>query len=257
MNKESEKEKMIQNTLFNDYSNKIFLTFDVDWADDEILKYTHHILMRENIKSTFFVTHQSAYLETLRSDKNIELGIHPNFNPLLLQADHRTFQQVFEDILTVVPQAECYRSHALTQSSLFLLDEVLSKCVRYDLNMLLPISSGILAKPFMRSGMVMVPHFYEDDVSVVEQIDSSVEKYLNYEGIRVFDFHPTHVFVNTTNWDFYNANARPHFKHIEILRSIRAPQGSHGVEDFLTELISAAKQGGFEFCNIRDIASTE
>lgn len=61
---------------------KIFLTFDIDWASDTLIKYTYDILKAENVKATFFVTHKSDFINSIKDDPNIELGIHPNFNRL-------------------------------------------------------------------------------------------------------------------------------------------------------------------------------
>ena len=65
------------------WDGKLFLTFDVDWCSDEVLSYTLDIVEKYDINSTFFITHQTALLDRMRENPKIELGIHPNFNPLL------------------------------------------------------------------------------------------------------------------------------------------------------------------------------
>ena len=65
------------------WQDKIFLTFDIDWCSDEVLLYTLDIIEKYDIKATFFITHDTTLLERMRANQNIELGIHPNFNPLL------------------------------------------------------------------------------------------------------------------------------------------------------------------------------
>ena len=36
-----------------DFSDKIFLTFDADWAIDEVMQHTYSILVANQVKSTF------------------------------------------------------------------------------------------------------------------------------------------------------------------------------------------------------------
>lgn len=55
---------------------KIFLTFDIDWASDEVLEYCIDIIEKANVKATWFVTHETPLLERLRANPNFELGIH-------------------------------------------------------------------------------------------------------------------------------------------------------------------------------------
>ena len=62
---------------------KVFLTFDIDWASDFVLEYCIDLIESAQVKATFFVTHETPLLERLRENPNFELGIHPNFNPLL------------------------------------------------------------------------------------------------------------------------------------------------------------------------------
>lgn len=91
----------------------------MDWAHYEIMRDTHATLAEGGVPSTWFVTHDSPFLDELRADPNVELGIHPNFNKLL-EGDHsngRTVQEVIARLLEVVPEAKSVRSHSLMQSS--------------------------------------------------------------------------------------------------------------------------------------------
>ena len=65
------------------WRGKIFLTFDLDWCHDEVLRYLLDSLEQRNLSATFFVTHQTDLLERMRNNSQFELGIHPNFNYLL------------------------------------------------------------------------------------------------------------------------------------------------------------------------------
>ena len=84
-----------------------------------MLSYTLDIIEKHNIKATFFVTHETKLLVRMWNNPNIELGIHPNFNPLL-NGDFRygkNFEEVIEYYKNIVPEAVGVRSHSMTQNS--------------------------------------------------------------------------------------------------------------------------------------------
>ncbi len=62
------------------WKDKIFLTFDIDWANDDVLNDTIDLIERSDIAATWFVTHDTPVLNRLRANPRFELGIHPNFN---------------------------------------------------------------------------------------------------------------------------------------------------------------------------------
>ena len=130
----------------NGLSKKLFLTFDIDWAVDEVLEHTHKILVDSDVKSTIFVTHNSPYIKVLGNDKNVELGIHPNFIPLLNStSEGEGYPHIIDKLLAIVPNAISFRSHALVQSSH--LSTYLSRYMKYDLNSYIPQDSGMILKP--------------------------------------------------------------------------------------------------------------
>lgn len=47
------------------WKNKVFLSFDIDWAHDEVLKDTIEIVKKANVASTWFVTHDTPVIEGL------------------------------------------------------------------------------------------------------------------------------------------------------------------------------------------------
>src|SRR5688572_30631364 len=91
----------------NDYENKLFLTFDIDWASDHVLNHTIDLLEKFDVCATFFVTHETPLLNKIRRNPKFELGIHPNFN-FLLNGDFRhgkNPEEVVEYYLKMVPDA--------------------------------------------------------------------------------------------------------------------------------------------------------
>ena len=100
------------------WEKKVFLTFDLDWAHDEVISDTMDLINESGVSSTWFVTHKSPILAKLRKQENIELGIHPNF----YHAPHQSFENqvqpkaVLSELLDVVPDAKSVRSHSLFHS---------------------------------------------------------------------------------------------------------------------------------------------
>lgn len=97
----------------------VFLTFDMDWADDGVLKYFHSLICELGIYGTLHVTHQTPALAEIRKEGRLELGIHPNFNKLLDNTECRgtDFRQKVRELLEIVPEAVCVRSHSLVSGS--------------------------------------------------------------------------------------------------------------------------------------------
>ena len=58
--------------------------------------------------------------------------------------------------------------------------------------------------------MTMVPYFWEDDVACLEKNVAPVLDLVNRKGVRVFDFHPMHVFLNSESMDRYEETRHLH-----------------------------------------------
>ena len=192
----------IENT---DWEESLFLTFDIDWASDEVIEYTLNIIEKKGVKSTWFVTHDSPVLERLKGNKNLELGIHPNFN-FLLNGDFRNgrdAEEVIDKLLEIVPNARCVRSHAMTQSS-GLRELFYTKGLTHDCNHFIPEQTEIVLKPWkIWNNLLKVPYFWEDDINCVSEIKTDIRELVTRRGIKVFDFHPIHVFLNIEKIERY------------------------------------------------------
>lgn len=108
--------------MIRDRLRKIYLTFDIDWARDEVIAFLLDLLEEVDVPATIFVTHDTPLLERMRHNPNIELGGHPNFIPLVEEdydvKDFLTWAR--ERILyykELVPEATSIRVHGLTQNS--------------------------------------------------------------------------------------------------------------------------------------------
>lgn len=66
------------------WNERIYLTFDMDWAIDEVLDDFYGLLKKYGLVGTIHVTHGTKMLDRFRKDGILELGIHPNFNPTFI-----------------------------------------------------------------------------------------------------------------------------------------------------------------------------
>lgn len=187
--------------------DKSFITIDIDWADDEIIEFTADILEKKDIEVTWFVTHQTSILDRLRENPKFELGIHPNFNYLLGAESAETigFEDILLRLLDIVPEARSLRSHSLV-SSTKIIQAMPNYGLTHESNIYVPASAGIELKPFrVWNDIVRIPHFFEDDLelfsggalSFFENRDRASDESIFFSGLRVYDFHPIHIYLNT------------------------------------------------------------
>lgn len=223
----------------NDFENSLFLTFDIDWANDDVLNYCIDLLEVNSVKATFFVTHETHVLERLRKSDLFELGIHPNFN-FLLNGDHRygkNYKEVIDYYLNMVPDAVSVRSHSLTQSAP-IVDEFIRRGLAFDVNLLLMYLSEIELKPipYYTEGFTRLPYYWEDDTYIHYNQKVDIDKLVSRSGLKIFDFHPIHVFLNTSDLRQYD-DARPHLYNTNELINYRN-KDIFGTNDFLVSLIN-------------------
>ena len=203
------------------WSKEPFLTLDIDWVHDDILADTIDLVEECQVSATWFVTHDTPLLARLSGNPSFELGVHPNFN-YLLEGDSRAGRdaaEVLDRLLTIVPDAKCVRSHSTTQSS-GLLDLFMRRGLTHECNSFVPVQSGIELKPWrLWSGLTRVPYCWEDDVACLyggEEV-LPMKQLVSLGGIKVFDFHPAHVFLNTENMDRYEKTRKWHRNPQELL----------------------------------------
>lgn len=219
------------------WEDRNFLTFDIDWAPDAVLADTIDLVEHAGVAATWFVTHDTPLLGRLRDNPLFELGIHPNFNFLLAgqQRNGANAGEVLDGFLAFVPEAKSVRSHSMTQSS-GLLDLFARAGLTHEANHFIPEEAGIELKPWRNwTGLVKVPYFWEDDVSCLRDHCSGMAELTRRPGLRVFDFHPIHVFLNTEHLDRYE-RARPVMSDMDALLALRA-SGCVGARDLLGDLV--------------------
>lgn len=232
----------------DDWSTVPYLTFDIDWAHDDILADTINIVEKFGVSATWFVTHNTGLIERLCDNVSFEVGIHPNFNPLLSGniRNGRDSAEVVDRLMSIVPKAKCVRSHSTTNNSV-LRDIFVDRGLTHECNTFIPAQSNISLKPYrLWSDLVCVPYNWEDDVHMLYESngvpqtnprDMAMDE--NCMGLKVFAFHPIHVFLNTESLDRYE-RTRPLHQNPEEL--IKHRHQGYGTRNRLIDLLDQYKK---------------
>lgn len=220
------------------WQDSLFLTFDIEWACDEVLVDTIDMVEKADVAATWFVTHDTPLLQRLRDNPNFELGIHPNFN-FLLSGDLRngaTVEEVIDRLLEIAPQATSARSHSMTQNA-HILDMFAKKGLTHDSNDFIPEQNGIELKPWrLWNSLIKVPYFWEDDAACVYADNTPIKDLIKRAGAKVFDFHPIHVFLNTENLERYEHTRAIHRNPEALVKHRYAGEGTRTALETLLAL---------------------
>lgn len=194
----------------------VYLTIDIDWAHDEVIRHFLGYLITRGVRATWFATHETPVIGEIRAAGH-EIGIHPNFEARLTGSDGRSAADILDDILEVVPTARAVRSHSLTQSSR-LLALFARRGLTHDSNSYLPYQTGSLIRPYRdENDLVLVTHCWTDDVFVAGGMIHQPEAALQMPGVVIIDCHPIHFFLNTATPSDYEA-CRDRLDSFEFLR---------------------------------------
>lgn len=185
--------------------SRVAITLDVDWAPDFMIDAAAEALLAREVRATWFVTHASPALERLRERPDLfELGIHPNFLP---GSSHgATAAEVVAHCAALVPEARAVRTHCLLQSTP-LHDELLrGSAIEVDLSLFLPHARHVAPVVQWSPGgrLLRVPYVWQDNMEMyAPQPRWDVGAVLDAPGLRVFDFHPAHVWLNSADFEPY------------------------------------------------------
>jgi len=227
------------------------LTVDLDWAHDAIVADTLELIESAGVKATFFVTHNTPMIARIESAGGHELGLHPNFNPLLEGNGDRA-RDILHRCCQLVPSAVSVRSHSLVRSSR-LAAIFRSVGITHEANYFIPPSAGGEIHIWRdSSGLVQVPTRWADDVRLIDASIGEPVDHLQCLRPLVVDFHPIHIFVNSTTVDDYEA-ARGGVQCPDRLREMRRPAGAGGSRDRLVALLAKLRKEGQPSCRMRDL----
>ena len=219
----------------------IIITIDIDWAHDEVLEKCVSILDKYGINATFFCTHK----HNVHIRNNHEMAIHPNYNY------NDSYEETIKKLMEIYPQAKGVRSHCLyTYSKLYPIYEKYG--LEYESNYLMYKQKGI--KPFkMINNILQIPIFFADDTYIAMSKKASFELEdinLKREGLKVFDFHPIHIFLNTKDLKTYQ-KAKKYYHKPEKLKDFY--NEGEGIYSLFMKLLNYIKTNSIRTYTMNEI----
>lgn len=233
---------------------EICITFDMDWANDDVMKFFYEVVCELDICGTLNVTNDSSVLDLIRKEGRLELGIHPNFNRLLQNEEqYGSAETIIKELRQVVPEAVSARSHSLVTGS-HISELFFENGIRYESNILyFPYWGGCLRcyKDYM--GLIHVPFIFEDDVFLISRDKYAMAWYFeNCESPVVFNFHPIHLFLNTENINRYEESKKYYHNYIQLKTYVN-DQVQEGILDLLRSVVAVAREQGYCFRKMKDL----
>jgi hypothetical protein len=240
--------------------NEYLIGIDTDWASEAMISETARLLQDRGMKATWFVTHGSPETARLSGHPGLfEVGVHPNFSPDSTQG--RSPEEIMRNLKRTVPAAVSVRTHRLLQSTplLRLMREDFG--MLYDASIHLPLTRNIVPHELhfkKDASMIRIPTFWEDGLELVKPAPCFSFKDASYHlpGIKIFVFHPIHVFLNSTDHDSYlGLKASMNFKDSnadDIQRYIN--RKDRGIKDLFLELLDFMKHGSFNRYCLAELA---
>lgn len=221
---------------------KICVTLDIDWACDEIIKHSIKFLKEYNVKGTIFATHESSLLKSL-DQKQFEIGIHPN----LVSNDN--YEKMIDRLLQIYPNSIGVRCHGCLQSTnIFRL--YIRRGLKYDSTTYIPLRENLY--PWWRlKKLVCIPFYWTDDTMFYSgfPFDSS-QLHLSKNGLKVYVFHPIHIFANTQSGEHYR-KLKSFYQQPDKLIKLRGKGG--GTQTLFVELLRYFQENNVKSYTCKDI----
>jgi hypothetical protein len=225
---------------------KIVITIDIDWAPDLVLEDTLKLLERYDVQATLFATHSTPILNELPH----EIAIHPNY----LGKDQPESKTISE-LVDLFPSAQGVRAHALYTHTHLIKTYINDYGFIYQSNYLMYLQPSI--QPLELLDIIEIPIFFADDYHLM-MWDTQIGKFdpakwstISKHGMKVFDFHPIHIFINTEKIKNYY-DIKEHYNDPEKLRSF--VHKGEGIRTILERLLNLAKERSWQFQTMEEVA---
>jgi hypothetical protein len=212
-------------------------SLDIDWAPEEVIEDSLALFDEYGINCTVFCTHKSGVIDNIRNAKNYEIGIHPNFMPLMTEAKGNV-NETIKNLLDIFPEAKGVRSHSLVHSSRI---DIIYKDFgfNYHSSTFLPYWSKIYPYKLWNE-LVCVPFNFIEDIHYRYGKDyANCEIDLRNNPLNVITFHPVNIFLNTDSLDTYTRASKYYHEPKELLRFRNTKV--KGTRDLLVDMLKQHK----------------
>ena len=244
----------------NPLNNKVLISLDIDWAPDFVLEKTARIFEEYQVKSTWFVTHDSEFVRFMLTKPDLfELGIHPNFFKGSTQGS--TEREVLLYLLNIIPNATSVRTHGLFQYSGLMRKMCVDYGIRLDSSIFLPYMQNISPHHIdygleNQNRLIRAPYYWGDYTafSRPEGIGEPNDELLSPRGMKIFNFHPIHIGLNSSDLIAYEElKARKSMSEIDSLEFSPFVQKPYGSRDFLIDLVKWVQKNQIDSFFLKDL----
>ena len=214
--------------------NNVVISLDTDWANDFILDFCVNHIIKNGARAVFFSTNRSEVLASIDS-LDFEIGIHPNFYNSL-----NNFEKPILELKNIYPEAIGGRSHGLFCSS-NILSLYKKHGLKYESNNFLYLHPNLC--PTIRfEDFYSIPFFWSDD-KFLENNSKDKNNHLDIQGLKVYNFHPIHLFLNSPNYKFYEDN-KEHYHDHSVLEQRRYK--GYGMLNYFTNILKKINEKELE-----------
>lgn len=162
----------------------LVLTTDTEWCSEDDIAALFNLADTLGVPLFPFVTHRSEFLKKRGGAQ----GIHPNFLPSSTHG--KTYDEVLDHMLAIVPDAVAFRAHCF-YSETRLLWKMAARGFKVDCNVLTYLQRR---DPFTNvAGLRTYPTFWSDDVAKRLGETRLPKRSLNSSAMLVVNVHPLNV----------------------------------------------------------------
>lgn len=216
-----------------------YLTLDIDWCPDYMLERVVQMLIENEVHATFFVTHPTPILKLIERCHLFELGIHPNFLP---NSSHgNDIDTIYKYVLKLAPNAFACRSHGLVISTNHVDYLLKNTNIKLELSNLAPfmINPNPIKYEQLEKSIDKLPYVF-DDYYVLRSpynFNQALEKiFLSKSGHHVLNFHPVHLYLNTSSVQKYD-QLKPQIFHNNTQLNWKYFCSNFGIQDYFFEFM--------------------
>ncbi|WP_404431837.1 hypothetical protein LG299_15515 [Microbacterium lacus] len=236
--------------------HEAFITIDVDWAPDWAMRRLLNDLLEAELRSTWFITHETPVLDELRARRDlVELGVHPNFQP---GSSHgATPSAVLAECMRIVPEARTMRTHCLVQSTPILQTVVDESPLVLDASVYIRDLTSVRVSelPLDRGrSLARVPYVWEDDLEFFARDPhwdavSFLAGRSDRDELTVMDLHPIHYVLNSADVKPYQAlkAAVGDTRMVDEVQAGEFANKGAGTASFVASLRDARRELAIEF----------
>ena len=226
----------------------ICLTFDLDWAGEDAIKFTYDILEKFGFPSTFFITHHSEFIMDKIKMKEIDAGVHPNF---LKNSSHgHNLKDVVDYCTKLLPDANSFRCHKYFDNN-DITEVLYNNGYKYDSNLCTNLEC---IDPFVhRSGLIRFPIYFEDGAYLLHGNTLDFKEiqpcFFKKPGLYVFNFHPMHMIINSPTFSYMrkikNEISNKTWSNLTKKELENLSFKDNGIGSFTLDLFKHIKKEGF------------